>query len=80
LYEGNLRPVAYYSKHLSRRERNYSVSERELLAVVLAIKNFHQMLYGTHFKVVTDHQPLRSLLTAPDLSNKLMRLLKEIRK
>ena len=79
-HEGSLRPVAYYSKHLSRRERNFSVSERELLTVVLSIKNVHQMLYGTQFRVVTDHQPLRSLLTSSDLRNKLMQWLNEIQK
>jgi hypothetical protein len=33
----NWRPVAYFSRHLSRREQNYSTTERELLAVVLSV-------------------------------------------
>lgn len=32
--------VAYYNKILSRADRNYSVTEREWLAVLLTIKRF----------------------------------------
>jgi hypothetical protein len=51
-------PIAYYSKTFSKAERNYSVSERECLAVIASIKHFRHYLYGTLFKVITDHSSL----------------------
>ena len=60
---GEWKPVAYFAKHLSKAERNYSASERELLAVVKSIEFFKQYLYGQIFTVVTDHQPLQWLMT-----------------
>ena len=40
-------PVSYFSRRLNKSERNYSVSERELYAIVLAIEYFRQFIYGT---------------------------------
>ena len=52
-----LRPIAYFSLTLSKAERNYCVTQRELLAVVKAIKHFKPYL-GAHFTVRTDHGSL----------------------
>jgi hypothetical protein len=49
------KPVAYFSRRLSKSERNYSTTEKELYAIVLSIENFKQFIYGTHFIVYTDH-------------------------
>lgn len=54
--------VAYFSKSLSKPERNYCVTRRELLAVVEGIKHFHHYLYGQHFSVRTDHGALNWLM------------------
>ncbi|CAF0975241.1 unnamed protein product [Brachionus calyciflorus] len=58
-----LRPVAFFSKQLSRTQRKYSTSEKELLAIVLSVEHFHVYLYGRRFKIHSDHQPLKWLLT-----------------
>ena len=71
---GQLHPVAYFSKHLSKVERRYSTSERELLAIVLAVEYFKQYVYGRHFKIRTDHEPLKYLLTVDTPSARLGRL------
>ena len=53
------RPVAYASQSLSKAEKNYFHLEKEGLAVIFGMKHFHQYLYGRHFTILTDHQPLR---------------------
>ena len=53
--EQNGHVIAYASRVLSTAERNYSVIQRECLAVVYALK------LGRHFIVLTDHAPLQWL-------------------
>lgn len=58
LQAGEERVIAYYSHAFSKQERNYCTTRRELLAVILAVKQFHHYLYGTKFIVRTDHGSL----------------------
>ncbi|CAG8622015.1 7436_t:CDS:1 [Paraglomus occultum] len=48
-------PVAYESRKLSPAEQKYAVHEKELLAIVHAIKLWHIYLEGQKFTVITDH-------------------------
>lgn len=52
------RPIAYFSKTFNKSERNYCVTRRELLAVVLAVQHFKPYLYGRRFLLRTDHASL----------------------
>ena len=54
--------VAFYSRSLSKTERNYCVTRRELLAAVESIRQFQKYLYGQPFLLRTDHASLRWLL------------------
>jgi hypothetical protein len=58
----DLRPIGYYSKTMSKAQKNYAVIEKELLAVVMGIEHYHQYLYGVRFMVYTDHRPLAWLI------------------
>lgn len=55
-------PIAYISKVLSPKNRCLSTYERELLAVLFAIKHWEHYLLPRHFVIRTDHKRLRFLL------------------
>jgi hypothetical protein len=69
------RPIAFYSKKLSPAESNYPVHEKELLAVIQALKEWRCFLDGQHFTVITDHKSLIYLQTQPHLSHRQVRWL-----
>lgn len=52
-------PLGFYSKAMSKTEKNYSAYDRELLAIYLAVKYFQNMIEGRqNFKIFSDHKPL----------------------
>ncbi|PIK61119.1 Retrovirus-related Pol polyprotein from transposon [Apostichopus japonicus] len=59
--EGQERVTAYFSRTLSKPERRYCTSRKELLAIVASVKHFHHYLYGRRFTIRTDHGALRWL-------------------
>jgi RNase H-like domain found in reverse transcriptase/Integrase zinc binding domain/Integrase core domain len=66
--------VAYFSQKLNPCQTRYSVTERECLAVLLAIEKFRHYLLGSHFTVITDHSALQWLLALKTpVSNRLCR-------
>ncbi len=65
--------VGYYSKLFSGAELNYTISEKECLAILRGIKNWHIYLYGVHFFVITDHYALKWLLTIKNPQGRLAR-------
>jgi hypothetical protein len=58
IQDGKERVVAYASKTLSRSQRNYCTTMRELLAVVTFVKHFRHYLFGPPFVIRTDHASL----------------------
>ena len=53
--------IAYASPSLTQLEHNYSVIQREYLAVVYGLKQFCHYLLGHFFCLLTDHAPLQWL-------------------
>ena len=71
--DGRERVIAYASRVLSKSERNYCATDRELLAVVYFIKNFRHYLLGNEFTVRTDHQALKWLFSLKDPKDRVAR-------
>ena len=65
--------IAFASRTLQPAERNYSTTEQELLAIIWAVKRFRPYLYGTVFKLITDHKPLTHLNSSTSTSSRLYR-------
>jgi len=72
-HDGVKHPVLYASRKLIPREQNYSVSEREALAIIWAINKFHRYLYGQQFVLESDHRPLQYLQSSHHKNPRLMR-------
>ena len=56
-----LMPISFASRVLSPTERNFSVTERELLAVVWGLRKFRHTILGFPVQVITDHLPVVDL-------------------
>jgi hypothetical protein len=59
--DGRERVVAYYGKALSAAEKNWTVTEIELLAALECIRHWRPYLWGRRFKLIIDHAALRWL-------------------
>ena len=76
--DGVVRMLEYASQTLQSAERNYTVTERECLAVFWAVGKFHPCIEGYNFKVVTDHSSLRWLCSMKNQTSRLVRWALEI--
>ena len=58
---------------MNETEQRYSATERECFAVVWSVLYLRPYIEGTHFKIRTDHEALRWLMTLTDPSGRLTR-------
>ncbi|MGL5708809.1 MAG: reverse transcriptase domain-containing protein, partial [Aeromonas sp.] len=65
--------ISFFSKTLNSAQKNYSTTDKELLAIVEAIKHFRPYLALNKFVIRTDHKPITHLLSTKNLSTRLMR-------
>jgi hypothetical protein len=72
-------PVAFASRKLSSAEKNYPLHERELLAIVYALKKWRPYLHGSRFIIKADYHPLLFLDTQTKLSKRQMRWMETLR-
>lgn len=68
IQDGKQRVIAYASRSLSRSEEHYPAHKLEFLALKWAVtEKFHDYLYGNHFDVMTDNNPLTYVMTSAKL-------------
>eukprot|EP00253_Pinus_taeda_P005407 PITA_05407 len=66
--EGELDNLIMFARRkLSKAEKNYSITEREGLAMVYMLQKFRNYLLGRHFKMYTNHFALKYLVNKPML-------------
>jgi hypothetical protein len=69
---GTKKPLAFYSKKLDKAEQNYTVHDKELLAIVKTFHHFRSWLHGSPepIKVWSDHKALQHFLTTTNLTQR----------
>lgn len=71
---GGTEKVIYaFSKTLDSTQRNHSVTDKELLAIVKSVEYFRWYLLGKEFKLKTDHKALEYLKSAKEASSRMLR-------
>lgn len=70
--DGLWHPIAFCSASMDPAERNYKIYDRELLAIIEALKDWCNFLEGLPqpFEIITDHRNLEYWRTAQDLSRR----------
>ena len=71
---GKVSHVIYYaSRILDPTQCNYTITEREMYAIVFALEKFCPYLLGVKVTVYTDHSPIKHLLSKSDSKPRLIR-------
>lgn len=63
-------PIFYLSRVTTNSEKNYSATELELLAISYFVKKLSFWLLVNHFKVYSDHLPLRTIFASNNIENR----------
>jgi transposase InsO family protein len=72
-FEGNLHPISFESYTLKAAETRYPIRERELLAIVHALRVWRIYIHGSPITIKTDHESLKYLMTMKTLTPRLAR-------
>jgi hypothetical protein len=67
---GRSHPIAYFSKFLQPVERNYEIHDKELLAIIHALKHFRHYIQGNPHvtTILSDHANLKYFTTKQTLT------------
>jgi hypothetical protein len=67
------RPIAFISRVLLPAEKNYCISELEMLCVVWAVQKFSAYVEYSHFCIETDHQAIQGMMENQHQSGRVLR-------
>lgn len=73
-----LHPVAYFSTALQKAQKNWSATNKEAFALVLAVRHWNVYLAGSTFVLNSDHNPLTHLRDQQDPRGKVGRWISEL--
>jgi len=78
--DGKKHPIGYYSAMLNEAQRNYDIYNLELLAIVMALKNWRPLLAGSPHKIViySDHLNLQYWRLPQRISRRVAREVLEL--
>ena len=65
--------IYYASRTLNDAQRNYSTTEKEILAIVFALEKFQSYLLGTKVIVYSNHATIHYLMTKKEAKPRLIR-------
>nr|GEZ29029.1 reverse transcriptase domain-containing protein [Tanacetum cinerariifolium] len=71
--EKHFRPIHYASKMMNQAEANYTITKKEMLAVVYAFEKLRSYLIMNKSIVYTDHSALKYLFAKKDAKARLLR-------
>jgi len=73
-------PIGYYSATLNEAQRNYDIYDLELLAIVMALKNWRPLLVGSPHKIIiySDHLNLQYWRLPQRISRRVAREVLEL--
>ena len=71
---GKEHPIAYASRTLNKCKRNYTVTEKEYLAVIWSVEKYRGYILGSEFQVITDHSSYQWLHNLKDTLRKTCKM------
>ena len=65
--------IYYASKTFNEAQKNYSTTEKEMLAIVFACEKFRPYILGSHVVIHTDHATIKYLMAKKEAKPRLIR-------
>lgn len=72
------RVVYYASQTLTDQKKRWSATELELHGVLFGCKTFRHYVLGRHFKIFTDHMPLRGQIKLQNASSRIIKMMESL--
>ena len=69
----SIRPAAFHSRKFTQSQQNYSVTDKELFAIIEGLRHFEPQLAGHKFTILTDHRPALEFAYSKDVTPRHVR-------